>query len=53
MENKEKVIKVTTKSGKDLIQRMQSRKVTIESYFKGDITIDELNAKGIKFVRTI
>jgi pyruvate/2-oxoglutarate dehydrogenase complex dihydrolipoamide acyltransferase (E2) component len=53
METREKVIKVTTKSGKDLIRRMQSRKVTIESFFKGEITINELNAKGIKFVRTI
>ncbi len=53
MERKEKVIKVTTQSGKDFIQKMQSQKQAIESYFKGDITIVDLNDKGVRFVRTI
>ncbi|PSL27294.1 hypothetical protein CLV60_108150 [Dyadobacter jiangsuensis] len=36
-----------------IIGQALSTKESINAYFKGEITIQELNARGIKFVKTI
>lgn len=44
---------LATASPNSLISKAVNTKKSINAYLKGEITLAELNARGIKFVRTI
>lgn len=53
MKKGEEVTKQASPAALKVIQKMKDQKEAINAYFDGKLTITELNAKGVNFVKTI
>ncbi len=53
MKKEKEVIRQVSPAALKVIQKIKTRKEAINAYFEGNLTMAELNAKGVNFVKTI